>query len=201
MNTMKSIMVVLLTSVILWFAFFHEDSVTLGPGVKAKEPPVQKAVDKKEPFIFKGYTFIPKATIDLTAKVLGRENYRFDKNSDLSPMDLALGWGRMSDEKILERIDITQKERWYHWYTDNFPIPREEIETCSANMHMIPSTDSVSNYLKDVRKGDIVKIGGILVDIRGENNFRWNSSMTRKDVGDGACEVIYVTYVAIVETR
>ena len=57
------------------------------------------------------------------------------------PEDLALGWGRMSDSDVLAKIDITQSGRFYYWHVDDFPIPRREIETSSANMHMIPSDD------------------------------------------------------------
>ena len=40
-----------------------------------------------------------------------------DRESDLAPVDLALGWGRMSDEAILKDIQISQSGRFYFWHT------------------------------------------------------------------------------------
>ena len=125
--------------------------------------------------------------------------YTSDKDSELSPIDLAVGWGPMSREKVLERINISQRERWYFWQTDNFPIPSKEIEQYSANIHMIPASPTVEEALMKVQKGSIVQFEGKLVEC-SQSNWKWRSSLTRSDTGDGACEVIYVTSFAIVNS-
>ena len=91
-----------------------------------------------------GHTITPLQPFRLEARVLGREDYRFDRGARISPTDLALGWGPMADPQVLARIDISQGNRWYHWRTDDFPIPRREIETHSANMHLIPADATVA---------------------------------------------------------
>jgi len=48
-----------------------------------------------------------RADYRITARILGRERYHFDALSDLVPEDLALGWGSMSDNRILRTIDIS----------------------------------------------------------------------------------------------
>src|SRR5215467_254889 len=57
----------------------------------------------------------PRARYDITARILSREDYRFDALSDLIPEDLALGWGPMSDNRVLSALDITQGGRFYSW--------------------------------------------------------------------------------------
>jgi hypothetical protein len=74
---------------------------------------------------------------------LSSERYSLGREADLSPVDLALGWGKMSDEAVLSKINITQSNRFYYWHVDAFPIPRREIEINSANMHMIPADDRI----------------------------------------------------------
>ena len=59
----------------------------------------------------KGYRITPLARISLEARVLGHERYYFDRPSDLSPIDLALGWGPMSANQVLERMKIYQSGR------------------------------------------------------------------------------------------
>jgi hypothetical protein len=71
----------------------------------------------------------------------------------------------MSDESVLDFINISQSGRWYRWSTKNFPIPRREIETHSANMHMIPENKLVESMLGRVRIGDIVELSGSLVRV------------------------------------
>ena len=38
---------------------------------------------------------------------------------------------------------------------------------------------------------------GYLVDARDKKGWRWNSSRTRDDTGDGACELFYVNSIKI----
>jgi hypothetical protein len=156
-----------------------------------EKPPIQKNINKsKASFPYGDYEITPLANFQLIAKVLSEKHYRSDREAELSPVDLALGWGPMAIQKNLDALTITQSGRWYRWRTNNFPIPRREIETNSANMHFIPNNETVKAKLKSIKKGDIVKLKGYLVHIDGKNGWRWTSSLTRKDTGGHSCEVI-----------
>jgi hypothetical protein len=133
-----------------------------------------------------------RARFELIARVLSREDYRFDAGAALAPTDLALGWGRMSDSDVLSQIQVSQGNRFYHWHVDHFPIPRREIEQSSANMHMIPADDTARRELDHVRAGEVIHLQGFLVDASRADGWRWRTSMTRDDTGDGACELVYV---------
>jgi hypothetical protein len=129
--------------------------------------------------------------------VLGAERYRFDRGAELAPVDLALGWGPMSDTAVLEQIEISQSNRFYFWRVAQFPIPRHDIEANSANMHMIPADTIVEDTLKGVRVGQVVRISGYLVEVAGADGWRWRSSLTRDDTGNGACELVWVESVQV----
>lgn len=196
---MKKVFILILIAFGCWKLYNYSDSVTLGPGVMVAEAPRQVTISRPTSFNFDDYTLTEVAKFDLRAKVLSRKNYRYDREADLSSTDLALGWGRMSDESILEKIKISQSGRFYYWRVDAFPIPRGEIETHSANMHLIPANDSVKSSINKVRRGDIVKISGSLVNVSSaQGNWHWKSSQTRNDTGSGACEVIFVRKLDIV---
>jgi hypothetical protein len=139
-----------------------------------------------------GHRITPLQPFELEALVLGREDYLFDRGAKVSPTDLALGWGPMADPQVLARIDIRQGNRWYHWRTDDFPIPRRQIETHSANMHLIPANAAVARILEKIEPGQRIALAGQLVRVDGADGFRWISSLTREDTGDGACELIWV---------
>ncbi len=104
----------------------------------------------------------------------------------------------MSDSQVIDALEISQSGRWYRWRTEQLPVPRRQIETSSANMHIIPANDWVADDLADVRKGDVVEIRGHLVRADGASGWRWVSSLTRNDTGDGACEVVYARELRIV---
>lgn len=163
------------------------------PGVLAPDAPLQAELDEPAPPLHKADAALtPLARFEATARVLHREDYRHDDGADLAPIDLALGWGRMSDSAVLKDIEITQGQRFYWWHVDAFPIPRREIETHSANMHLIPADRGVERAIERARAGEVVHFSGYLVEADRPNGWRWRSSLTRDDTGNGACELVWV---------
>jgi len=115
-------------------------TVSYGPGIMAPDEPVQVNLSGQPSFIHEGYSITPVADFDVHARVLSRKDYRRDGGAAISPVDLALGWGRMSDEEVY----------------------------------------------------------GQLVNVEGPGGFRWRTSTTRTDTGNGACELVFVESFEIV---
>src|SRR5689334_16239404 len=143
------------------------------------------------------YSLKPLAKFSLSARVLSRADYSWDTESKLAPVDLALGWGRMSDSVVLDKVDVSQSGRFYYWRVHEFPIPEREIIESSANMHLIPGAADVEHEIKRTRAGDVVEFDGYLVEVTGPNGYRWVSSLSRSDTGAGACELVWVEHFAI----
>jgi len=177
------------------FSRRHHAPLQAEPGVLAAEAPVQVDLDHGAQLQRGDTTLTTRAHFDITARVLSRKEYSLGADAALIPLDLALGWGRMSDSAVLAKIDISQSGRFYHWHVKEFPIPRREIETSSANMHLIPADEDVKRQLDQVRPGQLVHLEGFLVDASRAGGWHWNTSLTRDDTGAGACELIYVERV------
>ena len=162
------------------------------PGVLVSEIP--KQVDMQPSgFMLDEYQLTRRAQFQIRARVLSTEPYYLNRTGDVSPIDLALGWGVMSDQAILDQIKISQSSRWYRTrYELPAPVPESEIISNSSNMHMIPARKSIERKLKKVRIGDIITITGFLVDVDHDSGWWWRTSMSRTDTGDGACEIVYV---------
>ncbi len=168
-------------------------------GRLAPHPPVQSSVSAVSVHVKGDWTIRPIAQFEVEALVLSREPYYVDATASISPVDLALGWGGMSDPAVLRRLDIWQAGRFMFWETDDvLPIPKKEIIRSSANMHMIPASEEVEAVLDEVKPGDVVRITGALVFASTEGGYTWRSSMTRTDTGDGACEIVWVEQIDIV---
>lgn len=190
---------IFVAALVAWGAYrwWSSRPVSHGPGVLAPDSPIQLTVLDARSFEYKGYRITPLARFSLQARVLGREDYSSGFAADLSPTDLVFGWGHMSDDAVLKKIDISQSNRFYQWHVNEFPIPRREIETSSANMHLIPSTDTIERTLKKVRAGSLVELRGYLVRVDTKDGSRWISSLTRDDTGSQSCEIIWVEEITV----
>jgi hypothetical protein len=189
---MKNLLLLLFVIAAFWKLWGGDDIVELGPGVKVTDAPEQRKIIKGDRFDFKGYQITPLADFIIKAKVLSKKNYSLGSESDLAPTDLALGWKNMSDEAVLNKIVITQSGRWYYWRANSLPIPRSQIISQSANMHLIPEDDYIESAIKQVKQGQIVEITGYLVRVSSKEGLRWQSSLSRDDSGAGGCEIIFV---------
>ncbi len=171
------------------------------PGIVAPEFPQQlPAAPSDGPWVLAGdYRLSALADYRIHARVLGVEKYRFDTGAKIAPVDLALGWGRMSDWAVYHRLNISQRGRYYlyQWGPEGPPIPASEIITHSANNHIIPADAEVADALADVRINDVVWMEGQLVEVRGPGGFVWRSSLTREDTGGGACELFRVSRLIV----
>jgi hypothetical protein len=165
------------------------------PGEFDPRVPLQSpASPSMPPFRLEGHDVTPLAGFTIQARVLAREDYRFDRNAALSPTDLALGWNRMAREEFYRPLSISQSGRWYfyRWGREGPPLPLDEIIASSANMHMIPADERVAAALARVRPDQTVRLRGWLVEVRGDDGWSWRSSLSREDSGNGGCEVVYV---------
>ena len=166
-------------------------------GQQPIQHPIQLNSGNQQGFTHNGYHITPLEDFSIEARVLAAKDYTFGREADLSPVDLALGWGKMSDEVILKDIKISQSNRFYFWLVDEFPISRKEIELQSANMHMIPADSKIEKTLKSVRPGQVVKLTGYLIEAKADDGWRWKSSLTREDNGTGACELVFVKSLSV----
>jgi hypothetical protein len=164
------------------------------PGVLAPEEPRQTETPQQT-WDRGDAHFMALAQFEMRGRVLSTSHYYFDTESSLAPVDLALGWGRMSDTSVIEELSIAQGRRYYMWRQRSghaLPIPPDEIISHSANMHMIPANGEIEKKLEDVRKGHVVELKGFLVMVTKPGGWRWKSSLSRTDTGMGACELVWV---------
>lgn len=147
----------------------------------------------------KEWTLTPLATYSIHARVLSKRKYSSDATSEISPLDLLVGWGPMSDSAVIETMDFRQSQRFGYWQPDAAsPLSPDEITLHAANMHLIPANDSVRDRLNSLRVGSLVQLRGKLIEANrsGDSGNPWISSLTRTDSGNHACEILYVESVA-----
>lgn len=196
---MRSLCVLIALSVLGASYWYSQRPIAYVPGILIPGEPIQTDLPKDAPPVQYGeFSLRPLARFSINARVLHRKIYRFDNESKLVPVDLALGWGPMTDQAVLDHLSISQSARFY-WYSyeEPPPIPKEEIVSHSTNVHIIPSTSEIASRCKSLRTGSLVHLSGDLVEASGPGIDSWKSSLTRTDSGNGACELMWVTEMSI----
>jgi hypothetical protein len=159
----------------------------------AGEPPVELEL--------KGFQvrLQPRATYEVTGYAAETSRKLLDRWDFVMPLDLALVWGPVADPLVLRHMRFHLSERYVsYWYDGGTPASViGRLPSHVANNHLIPATEEVARELERVGIGDLVTLRGKLVDVEirdpgGAVAARMRTSMTRADVGSGACEIVWV---------
>ena len=79
------------------------------PGILISDDPGQVPLpESASPINHGAFVLKPLALFSIDARVLHKRNYSYDSGAALVPVDLALGWGPMSNQAVLDRLRISQ---------------------------------------------------------------------------------------------
>jgi len=152
----------------------------------------------------KGHRIIltPRASYRITGYAADISRELLDEWDFVMPMDLALVWGPIADPAVLRHLSFHLSGRYVsYWYDAQTPAAaRGALASHIANNHLLPADDEIARALSRVRVGDLVTLAGRLVDVEvrdagARTVFRGRTSLSRNDVGSGACEILYVETV------
>ena len=166
-------------------------------GVLIKGDPIQMVCPPVQLNDVSGHEIVEKAQFHLHGRVLHVKKYK-DAHSDLSPFDVAVGWGPMSDSAVLDELTISQGTRFYFYEYVKPPIPENEIISHSTNIHIVPADRKIASFINSLRVGSLVNFRGVLISAK-KDDFRWESSLSRTDTGPGACELLYLSQANLIE--
>ncbi len=176
---------------------FPPRAVQRPPGlVVAPDPPKQKALRGASPISYNDAQLEPQAEYSFEARLLFVTWYNSDRGAKYSPVDLSISWGMMSDSANLDLLEWSAGTRFlnYRWPAQP-PIPLADIKPRVANVHILPASPDLLKRIAKLRPGSLVRASGLLVNLKA-GNYTWNSSLTRDDDGDGACELLYLTAIS-----
>jgi hypothetical protein len=88
------------------------------PGTLVPDDPQQVDLENAPPFELEDVRLTPRAEFDAEVRVLSRERYWLGSFASVAPLDIAVGWGPMSDSAVLKQLDISQSGRGYFFVND-----------------------------------------------------------------------------------
>ncbi len=204
---------------------------TAEQSIDAHKEPVQTEPSSKQPFVFTAennekYTVIPMADYDISAMVVAKNtnvwlrglmNSSFD---NIALIDFGLLGGELADAEALKHVRFRSKKilnsarelrpmpaygrswRDVDSYLQSRGLSFDYFGSHMSHIHVIPANDNVMSALMKLKKKDLVRFEGYLVDLEYGNGSRSRTSLSRNDTnptsrGNGACEVMYVKSVQL----
>ena len=132
---------------------------------------------------------------------------------DICLMDLGIVWGDLANDrkelykhwkfKSHKTLGQARQLEWRSKPPHNTPWTLGYVSSHISHTHLIPANYNVMGGLLRIKKNDIVKLDGYLVDIyTDKSELVARTSMSRTDTdptsrGSGACEDMYVKQVQI----
>lgn len=180
------------------FFFQHQLPDNLLLKEEIANEPVQTKTDREE-FTFEyrnaEYDVEPVAEYEMWGLVVSHNNinsiadiYHDEDSVDLK--DLCIIWGK-NTESDYKKVKFWSNA-WTCWwqYGNGVTFSGREL----SNNHLLSDKKKVQDIIKNVRIGDQIRVKGMLVNYNSKENPDWKreSSTTREDTGNGACEVVFV---------
>lgn len=131
-------------------------------------------------------------------RILSTKRYTQDEQAKFSPVDYAVSWGTLAQSALADQIHARQYDRFLNWQLKTLPVAPQQAMQMVSNIHIIPANPKMAVQIQQVKKGDLVRLMGDLVEVR-DQNLVWRSSLTRDDVGEGACELFRVKSIQWLE--
>jgi hypothetical protein len=147
------------------------------------------------------YSVKPLAKYDLYGLVVSHNNIesiadlQHDATS-LDTKDLCVVWGDNLRSNEFNKVDIHNASyTCFFRYEQGVKFHHNQL----SNNHLIAGEQFIRDKIEEIGVGDQVHIKGLLVSYQapGWGSFWRQSSLTRDDTGNGACEVLYVKSIDI----
>ncbi len=164
----------------LWF-YDSMRPVQQPPGVLAPNPPQVAPVTGKPPvFEHNEHVLTALAHFSAHARILSLDRYG-DRAAQVAPLDMALGWGPMSDSATLKVVDVAQHERAVLYQSFDPKLPDAQVGAFLLNLHIVAADAQLQKRLSELRRGNVVQLKGWLVEAVSGDGWRWRGKARSND--------------------
>lgn len=176
--------------------------------IKEAEPIQETSEPQAFTTTIKGYTYTlsPRATYAIAGLVVSQ--HRGDALLNLyhqadpgNIKDVCVVWGEAITNGSYRKVEFWSGEFTCSYRWSGILAPPFIAEKMSNN-HLIPATPAVAAQIDAIHVGDQIRMTGLLVDYQvakdGREIFTRRTSLIRNDTDNGACEILYVTDLAVI---
>ena len=141
--------------------------------------------------------------------VVARKNYAIGEFAHLSPTDLAIVWGPLSDPAEYSQLAF---EQFGSPLAGRFVVPdirrgsalaarptsevRDYLLDNLTHLHTIPADGRIASRLSGIRPGQVIRFAGTLVDVASPRGVHYTSSLALHDYN---CEIAWIEALELVD--
>jgi len=122
----------------------------------------------------------------------------------INVVDLCVVWGDNAKSGVYRDVGFSNNQWECHWQPKSGAANSAFNSAQVSNNHMVTDDPAVAKGLRSVRIGDQVRMTGYLIDYTtykgGQQLGTRVSSETRTDTGNGACEVLYIESLQVLDS-
>jgi hypothetical protein len=152
------------------------------------------------------YRVEPRYSYDLHGVVVSYEhhdgNYSLHRlwNDHLNVADICVVWGGNASGPDLNSFEFWNGEFTCNFQTSDAAAWQQFSPEQISNNHLLIDNPHYRKLVQQVRIGDQIRVRGWLAGYANDKGFRRDTSTTRTDRGNGACETIYVKEFRILQS-
>lgn len=186
-------------------SFFYKDDYPLDENIvdELQQAPVQTETEVEEFKVEKKdkiYTVTPKYDYELYGLVTSYHHsdsiidyYHKQWGDDLNVKDICVLWGDNLQDQILQNFIFSSTDWTCNFKTLNDSAWEAFDQNQGSNNHLLVADENLKKEIKKAKKGDQIYFKGYLAKYSHDQGFERDTSTSREDTGNGACEVVYVT--------
>ncbi|PIS10521.1 MAG: hypothetical protein COT73_08880 [Bdellovibrio sp. CG10_big_fil_rev_8_21_14_0_10_47_8] len=170
------------------------------------EEPLQQNTTKAPFLAFvegQRYRITPKAEYRLRGLVVATHDSAFmdithaAAKDFINTHDICVLWGDNATSPYLRDMKFTHGDWTCYFQTQSQEAWKSFSKSKISNNHLLPSNAEIEKVIASARIGDQIELAGSLVDYTMPEGGVRKTSLSRDDVENGACEIIYVTQAKI----
>jgi hypothetical protein len=191
----KKLLVVALIVLAGWWAMRTQHHGPLAPqaprpadGVLVGAEPVYGGLDFQPGWMPLGaLQQMPEGTLDVTARVLARQDYPRTGTGEAFPTDLVLGWGAMSDNRVIDHVGIHLADRGLTVTPDEAAgIPARAARALTMVLAVYSDFQPHAAALDALRVGDVIHLYGWQLKVKRADGSTWSGGSGREEIGERA---------------
>jgi hypothetical protein len=157
-------------------------------GVLVSAEPVYGGLDFQTSWMALGaFQQMPQGTIDVTARVLARHDYPRSGIGEVLPTDLVLGWGPMSDNRVIDHVTIRQADRGLTVIPDDTAVITAAAARASTMVVAVYSDfQPHAAALNELRVGNVIHLYGWRLKARLADGSTWGGGSGQEKIGERA---------------
>jgi hypothetical protein len=141
-----------------------------------------------------GYSLAEVANYNGRVILLNKLRYWYDRTAKIAPFAVVVGWGKLSDNTIIDTLSITQRSRTYSWEIKGNKLTNSEVANYSENLHLIAPNSKVNRLITNAPLGAILNISGSVVKATSLDSWYFAKKFS------GKSKLLWVTDL-IIESR